>query len=243
MIVYEPPRAADHIPLIDLSGSVDDPDVRECVAWEIHKAARETGFFYVAGHGVPQALMDAQIAAARAFFAQPSEAKQAVHISRSPCRRGYEGEGAQVLDAGSPADLKESFALARDLGPDHPHVVAKLPMQGANLWPDGLPGFREQMTAYEAEMIRLGTHLLGTLAMSIDLPPDFFADGLAEPQCGIRLLRYPPQPAETDDNRLGAGAHSDWGSITICCRTTCRAWRCATPTATGSSRRRSRAAS
>ncbi|HEY0269551.1 MAG TPA: 2-oxoglutarate and iron-dependent oxygenase domain-containing protein [Sphingomonas sp.] len=215
MIVYTPPKAADHIPLIDLAGSFDDAEVRRRVAWDIHRACRETGFFYVTGHGVPQALMDAQITETRRFFAQDDAAKRAVAVELSPCRRGYEGIGRQMLDAGSPADLKESFMLARDLAADHPLVRAGVPMQGANQWPAGLPGFRDRMLAYQAEMIRLGRHLMGCLALSVDLDADWFADGLADPQCGIRLLRYPPQPAETDFNRLGAGAHSDWGSITI----------------------------
>ncbi len=215
MIVYTPPKAADHIPLIDLARSFDDAAVRRQVAWAIHKACRETGFFYVTGHGVPQSLIDAQLAETRRFFAQDDAAKQAVSVELSRCRRGYEGEGRQTLDAGSAADLKESFMLARDLAEDHPLVRAGAPMQGPNQWPAALPGFRAQMLAYQDEMIRLGRHLMGCLALSVDLDADWFADGLAEPQCGIRLLRYPPQPAVTASNRLGAGAHSDWGSITI----------------------------
>lgn len=215
MIVYTPPKAADHIPLIDLAASFADPEARRAVAWEIHKACRETGFFYVSGHGVPQALMDGQIAAARRVFDLPEAAKQALAVANSPCRRGYEGPGRQILDAGSPADLKESFAIAVELGADHPWVRAGMPMQGPNQWPAGLPGFREQMLAYQGEMIRLGRHLMGCLALSVDLDADWFADGLGAPQCGVRLLRYPPQPGSIAANRLGAGAHTDWGSITI----------------------------
>ena len=214
MIVYTPPSAASHIPVIDLAGSFDDAEALARVGWEIHKACRETGFFYVSGHGVPQALMDGQIAMTRRFFAQAQEAKRAVSIERSDCRRGYE-EGMQILDPGSPPDLKESFMLGRELGPDHPHMRAGVPNYGANLWPEGLPGFREQMQAYETEIIRLGTHLMGCLAASLDLDAAYFAEGLRDPQCAMRLLHYPPQPQDAAFNRLGAGAHSDWGSITI----------------------------
>jgi len=214
MIVYTPPSAASHIPVIDLTGSFDDPEALRRVAWEIHKACRETGFFYISGHGVPQALMDGQIEMTRRFFAQPTEAKRDVAIAHSPCRRGYE-EGLQILDPGSPPDLKESFMLGRELGPEHPHVRDGVPNYGPNLWPAELPGFREQIEAYQAEVIRIGTHLMGCLAASLDLDPGYFAEGLRDPQCGMRLLHYPPQPADTAFNRLGAGAHSDWGSITI----------------------------
>lgn len=215
MIVYEPPRAATHIAQVDLAGSFDDPAQQARVAREIHRALRETGFFYVTGHEVPQALLDGQVAQTRAFFAQDEAAKATVSVERSPCRRGYEATGRQVLDAGSAADFKESFMLARDLPAEHPWVVAGLPMQGPNQWPEDLPGFRAQMEAYQREMIRLGRHLMACLALSVDLDPDWFAQGLRDPQVGVRLLSYPPQPQEAAGNLLGAGAHTDWGSITI----------------------------
>ena len=215
MIAYQPARPAERIAQVDLTGSFDDPAEQSRVALEIHQALRDIGFFYVSGHGVPQALMDAQLEQTRTFFAQDGAAKAAVSVERSTCRRGYEATGMQVLDTGSAADFKESFMLARDLPAQHPWVMAGLSMQGPNLWPDRLSGFREQMEAWQAAMIRLGRYLMDCLALSVDLAPDWFADGLAEPQCGVRLLRYPPQPNAAADNLLGAGAHSDWGSITI----------------------------
>ena len=57
MIVYTPPAPAKTIPVVDFHG--DD------VPREIHKACRETGFFYVANHGVPQSVIDAQFECAR----------------------------------------------------------------------------------------------------------------------------------------------------------------------------------
>lgn len=215
MIPYTPARAATHIPVIDLAGSFDPGATRDDVARQIHRACRETGFFYVSGHGIDTYLVSGQIAAAQSFFALSDEAKQAVHVSKSPHWRGYQGTGGQVLDAGSAPDFKESFAIACDLPEDHPLVVSGVPGQGPNLWPENLPGFRDQMTAYQSAVIALGRHLMGLLALSVELEYDFFADGLGEPQCGVRLLRYPPQPEDKGDNMLGAGAHTDWGSLTV----------------------------
>jgi isopenicillin N synthase-like dioxygenase len=47
------------------------------------------------------------------------------------------------------------------------------------------------------------------------LPEDYFAGGLAEPSCTVRLLHYPPHPAQASANQLGAGTHADWGLITL----------------------------
>lgn len=215
MIPYTPASAAKHIPVVDLSGSFDPGSARRDAAKAIHIACRETGFFYVSNHGIPEALSAAQLEAGRRFFALPIDDKNAVDITKTPHWRGYERPGVQTLDEGSAPDLKESFAIACDLPKDHPWVLEGVPGQGPNLWPEGLPGFKEQMLAYQSAVIDLGRHLMGLLACSVDLDYDFFSDGLADPQCGVRMLRYPPQPKDAPDNLLGAGAHTDWGSVTV----------------------------
>lgn len=216
MIVYTPPKPAQTIPVIDIAGSyAADAGERRRVAWEIHKTCRDTGFFYIVNHGVPAALMQRQLQFTREFFAQPPAAKQALDLRNSPCTRGYEQPLMQRLDTGSPPDLKESFAYACELGPDHPYVQQKVPGQGANQWPADWPEFRLQMEEYQRHMIELGRHLLACIALSLELPEDYFAAGLEQPMCGVRLLRYPPQPADAAFNQLGAGAHTDWGSVTL----------------------------
>jgi len=222
MIVYEPPRAAEHIPMVDFAGAFSaDPEARKAVAWEVHKAARDTGFFYLIGHGVPLETMARQLAFSKVFFDQPMEKKLAIRIDKSSNMRGYDPMERQALDADSPPDLKESLMLGRELGPDHPLVARGVPFEGANQWPSGIDGFREQMEAYTDAMAQLGRRLAAMLALSLDLPEDYFADGMAEPNCAVRLLRYPPHPADARFNQLGAGAHTDWGFLTILLQDDC----------------------
>lgn len=216
MIVYQPPKPAEFIPVIDLAPSFsDDAAQRKAVAWEIHKTARDTGFFYIKNHGVSQQLMDDQLELARTFFKLPAEEKMKVDARKSSCTRGYETQGIQTLDDGSPPDLKEGFLIGCDLDEDHPYVRDGVPNCGANQWPSQPAGFREQYEAYVEEMFRVGRHLMGLLALSLDLPEDYFAKGLEEPLFNSRLLRYAPQPADAAFNQIGAGAHTDWGMITI----------------------------
>mgnify|MGYP003648594698 CR=1 FL=1 len=216
MIVYTPPKPAEFIPVIDLAPSFNgDSSACKAVAWEIHKAARDTGFFYISGHGVPRALMDGQLELAREFFSLPLEEKLKVDARHSNCTRGYEAPGVQTLDDGSPPDLKEGFVIGCDLSDDHPYVRAGVPNCGQNQWPQNLPHFRERYEAYIAEMFRVGRHLMGLIAQSLDLPGDYFEDCLREPLFNGRLLKYGPQPVDAAFNQIGAGAHTDWGMITI----------------------------
>ncbi|WP_339444942.1 2-oxoglutarate and iron-dependent oxygenase domain-containing protein, partial [Pseudomonas hunanensis] len=91
MIVYQPPKPAESIPVIDLAPSFsDDAAQRKAVAWEIHKTARDTGFFYIKNHGVSQQLIDDQLELARTFFKLPAEEKMKVDARKSSCTRGYE---------------------------------------------------------------------------------------------------------------------------------------------------------
>lgn len=216
MIVYTPPKPAETIPVIDLGPSfTDDLAAKKAVAWEIHKTARDTGFFYISNHGVPQDVMDAQLDLAREFFALPMEDKLKIDASKSDCTRGYEALGLQTLDDGSPPDLKEGFVIGNDLGPDHPYVCDGVPNCGANQWPERPVGFRQRFESYVEEMFRVGKHLTSLLALSLDLPEDYFAEGMKEPLFNGRLLKYGPQPDDAAFNQMGAGAHTDWGMITI----------------------------
>ncbi|MCC4981717.1 2-oxoglutarate and iron-dependent oxygenase domain-containing protein, partial [Klebsiella pneumoniae] len=107
---YTPPSVAKDIPVIDLAESFShDIEKRKAVAWEIHKAARQTGFFYIKNHGVPVELQKAYFDLAKEYFASPMDEKMKISSKNSVCLRGYEPITAQTLDEGSPPDLKEGF--------------------------------------------------------------------------------------------------------------------------------------
>lgn len=196
------------IPIISLAR--DDA----AVAADIRAACMAHGFFYVADHGVPEDLVAAQFAWAARFFALPEAEKAALDLRNSPARRGWEGIGAQTLDLSAQPDRKESFYCGPDYPDDHPYIRAGLTNYGGNQWP-ALPGFREQMTAYMAATTALAERLMRALALSLSLPPGYFDRTMADPMLTLRMIRYPPHPADAAADVFGAGAHTDWGAITI----------------------------
>ncbi len=204
------------IPLIDLTGALQFGAGRSAeVAAELRQACMGPGFFYVRNHGVPQALIARQFALVQQFFDLPLAGKEAISLHKSPSMRGYESLGGQTLDAGARPDLKESFYCGLDYAADHPYVQRGYHSYGRNQWPEELPELATHSRAYIAAMQQLALRLMQLLALSLDLPEDYFDHTHASPMLTLRLLRYPPHPERADALTFGAGEHTDWGAITL----------------------------
>jgi isopenicillin N synthase-like dioxygenase len=203
------------IPVIDVSGLTSDREKeRAAVAAALGGASREVGFFYVTGHGISRALRDRAFAATREFFALPLARKLEVSLKRSPHNRGYvELEGERLKETAG-ADLKEAFNVGLELAPDNPEIRAGRPFRGVNLWPE-LAGFRATCLAYYDGCLSLGGLIHRGFARDLGLAEDFFADKLDAPMATLRLLHYPPKPADLPPDRTGAGEHTDYGNLTI----------------------------
>ena len=199
--------------VIDVTGlDTEEPAAVRRVATALGGACRETGFFYIRGHGVPDALLSGIFDCSAAFFASPDAEKQALAITLSPHNRGYVGMASERLNL-SQTDQKEAFNIGLDLPNSDPEVLAGKPFRGANLWPQ-TPGFRTTALAYFDALCRLGRNLHLAIAADLDLPPAFFTDKFDRPMATLRLLHYPPRNPECSD-LPGAGEHTDYGSLTI----------------------------
>jgi isopenicillin N synthase-like dioxygenase len=69
---------------------------------------------------------------------------------------------------------------------------ACLPLHGPNQWPSEqlLPGFRGVITCYFDAVTDLGQRLLRLLALSLDLPAEYFAPYFTKPMIALRPLHY-----------------------------------------------------
>ena len=209
--------AGEALPVVDVSGlSSSDPEQRKAVGAALRAACLDKGFFYCVGHGVPQGLIDAVFAETKRFFDQPVDMKMRYEKSQvSKCNRGYEVLGGQVLEAGAPPDRKEGYYIGLELPEDDPRVVDGRFNRGPNVWPTDLPGFRPTMSAYYAAMRSLSELLMNGIALSLDLSEDYFEIYKRDPIATLRLLHYPPQRENAEPNEKGAGAHTDWGALTL----------------------------
>jgi isopenicillin N synthase-like dioxygenase len=201
------------IPVIDIGG-LRSPNLsdRKSVAVEIRHASHDVGFFYIANHGVPAAAIAETFVQSKRFFDQPLAFKNTVSIARSPISRGYEAIGQQALD--QIPDLKEGYYIGVDRGADDPLVQTGIPNHGANQW-STLPGWREPLEAYFAQMLALSAQLSRALALSLDLDERYFDPMMDNSMSVLRLLHYPPHSVNAVADQLGCGAHTDWGCLTI----------------------------
>jgi isopenicillin N synthase-like dioxygenase len=203
------------LPVLDaalLDGNASD---RAAFARAMRDACVTHGFFYIRNHGVDLYLLEDVLEQSRLFFSMPLEVKLQADKSRSFCNRGYEKLRDQVLEAGTPPDVKEGYYMGAELPLDDPRVIARKFNHGPNLWPAQIPGFRPAMQAYMEAVRAVAERLLRGLALSLDLNEPYFDRFCEAPMEILRLLHYPPQPGDPLPDEKGCGAHTDWGCLTL----------------------------
>ncbi|MGH6953828.1 MAG: isopenicillin N synthase family dioxygenase [Alphaproteobacteria bacterium] len=205
------------VPMIEIGPYLaGGPAERRAVARQVAAAAEHVGFFYVRGHGVPEAVIERAFAASRRFFALPLEEKRAVDIAITPNHRGYMGAyGATPDPATGGPDLNEVFKVGLETGRDDPAFRGGNILYGPNAWPSGLPGFREAMYGYYEAILALAARMFGLFALALDLPEDHFAGRLGKPASVMNVLHYPPADPANPAKTSGVGAHSDYECFAI----------------------------
>jgi isopenicillin N synthase-like dioxygenase len=216
------PVTADEIPILDIGPYLaGERGARERIGARLRKISETIGFFYLAGHGVRQALIDQTFAEARRFHALPREVKR--RIPMVP-RIGYRGpEDTHGTPGTSYAkSLTSIFVIHRERTHDDPTIVPDHPFRGPNVWPQDLPDFRERVLEYYATIEHLAKRMMPLWAAALELQPDYFDDAFRDPYISLRLASYPVQTdAERDaaEGRYGIAPHTDNSLMTILAQT------------------------
>ncbi|ORY62623.1 2og-Fe oxygenase family protein [Pseudomassariella vexata] len=206
------------IPTVDLAPYLEDPSSAASanIIEQVRQACITSGFFQIENHGISRDLQQSVLNAAEAFFALPLEAKkQVVHPTLK--NRGYELIGSQALQEGALPDLKEGFYVGQHIPntdervKDHPHLM------GPNIFPPNIPEdvLKNPTETYYRDLLSLSGKIMEILAKGLPYGNEVFVPFMSnDPVCSIRLLHYPPQKTK-DVRQLGAGAHTDFGAITL----------------------------
>ncbi len=202
------------IPVIDLAPlRAGSGGGLAAVARQVHQAATNVGFFYVANHRVPQAVIDAAHEASVRFFALPHEEKLRVKIDDR--HRGFIAIGEAKMYDNAKVDLKESFAWGLELPADDPDVAAGKSLMGPNNWPDFMPELRTALYHYYEAVLACGNDLLRAFAVGLGLHQTFFLEKYERPLARGSIIYYPTQPPDLGRSQFGVAPHTDYGCITI----------------------------
>ncbi|OLP62245.1 2OG-Fe(II) oxygenase [Xaviernesmea oryzae] len=213
--------AAFTFPVFDLGRfEQSDGEARKALGAEVDRICRETGFLAIRNHGVDQTVIDAVWQAARRFFDLPAEEKQKARAPYKGYPYGYLGPELEALarsrDIDSPPDLKESFNGGPLRVPDGMHDETALSFcYAATIWPDAPHGFVEAWQTYYRAMEDLAARIMRLFAVALHLPENYFDAFIDAPISALRALNYPEQHVPPKPGQLRAGAHTDYGSLTI----------------------------
>lgn len=181
----------------------------EAFSQALGSSFKRYGFAVVADHGLDQAVIDAALDDAKAFFALPEETKRKYHVPGTGGARGLTPFGVEAAKDAKAVDLKEFWHVGRELPEGHPYRR----FMRDNLWPTEVAGFRDHLYGMFEAMDGLGAKLLRAIARYLNLGDDYFADKVDMGNSVLRMLHYPPVPADAPGVR--ASAHEDINVITL----------------------------
>lgn len=206
---------SSQLPLIDISDDLDR------VATEIASACTEVGFFLITGHGVDRPIIEAAWRETRAFFDAPLEDRLRAARRHPDDAYGYiplevESLNRSMSDREQPPDLKQTFNVG-------PHRLPRRPLVddgerwafAPTPWPSAPDGVRVALEAYFDAMLDLAERLMSLFALALDLPADHFAASIDESPSALRVIDYPHQERPPLPGQLRAGAHTDYGTLTV----------------------------
>jgi isopenicillin N synthase-like dioxygenase len=200
------------VPVIDLTV--------EAAATQIGWACEHVGFFQIVGHGVPADVIEDTWQSAAQFFDRPLADRMTVAMPHAGYPYGYQGYEverlASSLGTETPPDRKHSYsvgpieAVAHDVT-DPDEVWIRSP----NQWPAQPSEFRSVMESYYRHMGRLCEELMSLMALALNLRADYFSSYISAHTSALRLLDYPHSDTPPAPGQLRAGAHTDYGTLTI----------------------------
>lgn len=208
------PNLPPNLPTLSLADFRGEPAKKQAFLADLRDALYSHGFFYLLNHGVAADLIDEVMTATKQFFALPMVEKLKIEMVNSPHFRGYNRAGAEVTR--EKQDWREQLDINTESAPYD--MTPKTPLwrrlQGPNQWPEGQPGLRPILLAYQAEVTRVGVELLRAIAAALGQHENAFAD-IYEPTPSqlLKIIRYPGRDAVNTDQ--GVGTHRDGGFVTL----------------------------
>ena len=186
---------------------------------ELDKICSEIGFLVLEGHGVSQKIISDQWTIVSEFFSSPLEIKREVKVPFLGYPYGWIGPDQEALAASkgekTPPDLKESFnggplTIPKNIKDPAAYEFCYQP----TLWPK-IDKFKKTWETYYAAMEDLAKRIMAAFAEALGLESSYFDRFISNPISALRALHYPTTTDAIIEKQQRAGAHTDYGSLTI----------------------------
>ncbi|KAF8913765.1 Clavaminate synthase-like protein [Gymnopilus junonius] len=218
------PQRADsqfRIPVIDFSKfrTSSSANEKKETATDIVSAFKESGFVYLSNHGIDPLQVQSTFKKSSDFFSLPYDVKKRLAWEDPRSNRGYVEIGRErVTQSADP----EEIAALREKAPDFKEsmeIGRDWDSTWKNQWPseDAVPGFKQNILDFYETCHELHVQVMRSIALGLDLQEHFFDHKIDEKCHNLRLLSYPAMKSSLlkDDGQARAGAHSDYGTLTL----------------------------
>lgn len=185
------------LPVIDLND--DEPKIIKL----LFDACSTTGFFYLRNHGLLE-QQHKMFELSKEYFRLPADVKEKYIIGES--NQGFVRRGQENLDSTKPKqfDDKECFNIRKSCMSELPEFFQQ---------PDRLKLINEFQNDCHTLLLKLLTYL----ARSFSIDENYFTsrhNSNSPSGETLRLLFYPAVEHQSEES-IRAGAHSDYGSLTL----------------------------
>lgn len=199
------------IPVVDLQQFINgSPAQRKAFVAQLGHAFHEIGFVGVVNHGIPKELIDGFYAAAKAFFALPTETKKKYEVAGLAGQRGYTSFGKEHAKQSKVADLKEFYQIGQEVTDDDP-VKEQYP---DNVHVAEVPEFVDLGIQLYRAFEKAGAELLRAIAIHLNIGADYFDERTHNGNSILRAIHYPPITREPA-SAIRAESHEDINLITL----------------------------
>ena len=190
-----------------------DPTRRADFVRSLGLGLEELGFVCVSEPGIDEDLLARAYAVAKETFALPVETKLQCELPDVGRQRGYTPYGMERAKDRETPDMKEFWHIGRNLPADDPLVLSgDIP---ANASPSAVPAFQQTFDDLFANMETFSDQLLEAVGLYLGLDDGTFAKVTENGSTVLRVIHYPPVPADRPVDAVRAAEHEDINLMTV----------------------------
>ncbi|KAL3493929.1 hypothetical protein BJX62DRAFT_234785 [Aspergillus germanicus] len=170
------------------------------------------GFVYLCNHSIPNFATNNLFSHAKKFFSLPVEEKAKVETGESKAFHGWFSPQRTSGDT-THSDQKEAFDVGDDNDPTRPNQWPSLPGDEGAKWSEA---FRSDMNFFFERCHDVHLVLLRALASQVEgVDEAFFEPFVDKKDHFFRVIYYPETTRGSFKERQRAGAHTDYGTLTL----------------------------